>query len=65
MTREVPSQLGCPVVVRGAPPAGAQENSASQTLLPAEARKKSPAAPTPVVDAPAPCADGGATSPNG
>jgi hypothetical protein len=48
-----------------APLVGAQENSSSQTLPPAEARKKSPAAPTPVVNAPAPRAGGGATSPNG
>jgi hypothetical protein len=47
------------------PPARAQESSASQTLPPAEARKKSPTAPTPVADAPAPRAGGGATSPNG
>jgi hypothetical protein len=53
------------VVVQGAPPAGAQESSASQTLPPAEARKKSPTAPTPVADAPAPRAGGGAASPNG
>jgi hypothetical protein len=52
------------VVVQGAPPAGAQESSASQTLPPAEARKKSPAAPAPVADAPAPRADSGAASPN-
>jgi hypothetical protein len=53
------------VVVQGAPPAGARESSSSQTLSPAEARKKSPAAPTPVTDAPAPRAGGGAASPNG
>jgi hypothetical protein len=53
------------VVVQGAPPVGAQESSSSQTLHPAEARKKSPTAPTPVTDAPAPRADGGAASPNG
>jgi hypothetical protein len=47
------------------PLAGAQESSSSQTLLPAEARKKSPAAPTPVADAPAHRAGGGAASPNG
>jgi hypothetical protein len=34
-------------------------------LSPAEARKKSPAAPAPVVDAPAPRAGGGAASPSG
>jgi hypothetical protein len=49
----------------GAPPAGAQESSSSQTLPPAKARKKSPAAPTPIADAPAPRAGGGAASPNG
>jgi hypothetical protein len=48
----------------GVPPAGAQESSALQTLHSAEARKKCPAAPTPVADAPAPRAGGGATSPN-
>jgi hypothetical protein len=53
------------VVVQGAPLAGAQESSSSQTLPPTEARKKSPSAPTPVADAPAPRAGGGATSPNG
>jgi hypothetical protein len=54
-----------PRVVQGAPPARAQESSASQTLLPTEARKKSPAAPTPIVDALAPRAGDGAASPNG
>jgi hypothetical protein len=53
------------VVVQGAPPAGAQESSSSQTLSPAEARNKCHDAPTPVADAPAPRAGGGATSPNG
>jgi hypothetical protein len=53
------------VVVQGAPPAGAQESRSSQTLPPAETRKKSPAAPTPIADAPAPRAGGGAASPNG
>jgi hypothetical protein len=53
------------VVVQRAPLAGAQESSASQTLPPAEARKKSPAAPTPVTNAPAPRAGSGAASPNG
>jgi hypothetical protein len=53
------------MVVQGAPLVGAQESSASQTLPSAEARKKSPAAPTLVADAPAPRAGGGATSPNG
>jgi hypothetical protein len=47
------------------PPAGAQGSSSSQTISPAEARKKSPTAPAPVVDAPAPRADGGAASPSG
>jgi hypothetical protein len=36
------------MVVQGAPPTGAQESSALQTLPPTEARKKSPAAPAPV-----------------
>jgi hypothetical protein len=49
----------------GAPPAGAQGSSSSQTLSPAEARKKGPAAPAPIVDAPAPRAGGGAASPSG
>jgi hypothetical protein len=53
------------VVVQGAPPAGAQGSSSSQTLSPTEARKKSPAAPALVVDAPVPRAGGGAASPNG
>jgi hypothetical protein len=52
-------------MVQGAPPAGAYESSASQTLPPAKARKKSPTAPAPVADAPAPRAGGGAASPNG
>jgi hypothetical protein len=47
------------------PPVGAQETSASYTLPPAEARKKSSVAPAPIADAPAPRACGGATSPNG
>jgi hypothetical protein len=49
----------------GAPPVGAQGSSSSQTLSPTEARKKSLAAPTHVVDAPAPRAGGGAASPSG
>jgi hypothetical protein len=53
------------VVVQGAPPAGAHKSSASQTIPPTEARKKSPTAPAPVADAPAPRAGGGAASPNG
>jgi hypothetical protein len=56
---------GRSVVVQGAPPAEAQGNSSSQTLSPAKARKKSPAALAPVVDAPAPRAGGGAASPSG
>jgi hypothetical protein len=44
---------------------GSQESSASRTLPPAEARKKSPTTPTPVADAPTPRAGGGTTSPNG
>jgi hypothetical protein len=51
-------------MVQGAPPARAQESSASQTLPPTEVRKKSHAAPTHVTDALAP-RGGGATSPNG
>jgi hypothetical protein len=47
----------------GAPPGEAQGSSSSQTLSPAGARKKSPAAP--VVDAPAAHAGGGAVSPSG
>jgi hypothetical protein len=53
------------VVVKGTPPAGAQGSNASQTLPPAEARRKSPSAPAPSSDAPSPRAGGGATSPNG
>jgi hypothetical protein len=53
------------VVVQGAPPAGAQGSISSQTLSPAEARKKSPAAPAPVIDVPAPRAGGSAASPSG
>ena len=55
-------EAGRPVVVQGAPPEEAQGSSSSQTLSPAKARKKSPA--TPVVDAPAPHAGGGAASPS-
>jgi hypothetical protein len=44
---------------------GAQENNSSQTLSPAKARKKSPAASVLVVDAPTPRAGGGAASPSG
>jgi hypothetical protein len=40
--------IGRLMVVQGAPPTGAQESSALQTLPPTEARKKSPAAPAPV-----------------
>jgi hypothetical protein len=60
-------RLGVPFIVprQGAPPAGAQGSSSSQTLFPTEARKKSPAAPAPVVDAPAPRVGGGAASPSG
>jgi hypothetical protein len=53
------------MVVQGAPPVGAQGSSSSHTLSPAEARKNSPAAPAPVVNAPAPRAGGGAASPSG
>jgi hypothetical protein len=41
---------------------GAQESSASQTLPPTEVRRKSPAAPAPGTDAPAPRAGSGAIS---
>jgi hypothetical protein len=57
--------LGRLVVVQGVPPVGAQGSSSSQTLSPVGARKKSPAAPTPVVDVPAPHAGDDAASPNG
>jgi hypothetical protein len=53
------------VVVQGAPPAGTQESSALQTLPATEVRKKSPAAPAPIIDAPAPHASDGATSQDG
>jgi hypothetical protein len=56
---------GTPSGGAGAPLAGAQESNSSLTLPPAEAWKKSPAAPTPVANAPAPRAGGGAASPNG
>jgi hypothetical protein len=56
---------GSPSGGAGGASSGAQESSSSQTLPPAEARRKSPAAPTPIADAPAPCAGGGAASPNG
>jgi hypothetical protein len=59
------SSAGRLVVVQGVPPAGAQGSSSLQTLSPAEARKKSPAAPATVVDAPAPRAGGGVASPSG
>jgi hypothetical protein len=42
------------VVVQGASLAEVQEKAASQTPPPAEARGKSPAAPAPGIDAPAP-----------
>jgi hypothetical protein len=45
------------VVVQGAPLARAPGWGVSQTLPPAEARSKSPVAPSPDADAPAPCAD--------
>ena len=48
------------MVVQGAPPAGAQGSSSSQTLSPAGARKKSLAAP--VVNVPTPHAGGGPAS---
>jgi hypothetical protein len=49
-------------VVQGAPPEEARGSSSSQTLSPAGARKKSPAAP--VVDVPAPHAGNGAAAPS-
>jgi hypothetical protein len=52
-------------VVQGAPPEEAQGSSSSRTLSLAGARKKSPAAPAPVVDVPAPHVGGGAVSPSG
>jgi hypothetical protein len=57
--------VGMPSGGAGAPPARAQESSSSQTLPPAEARKKSPTAPTPVANVPAPRVGDGAASPNG
>jgi hypothetical protein len=51
--------------VQGAPPGEAQGSSSSRTLSPVGARKKSPTAPAPVVDVPAPHAGGGAASPSG
>jgi hypothetical protein len=65
------SSLGSPLAVRtpsggaGAPPAGAQESSASQTLPPAKVRKKCATALAPIADAPAPRAGDGAASPIG
>jgi hypothetical protein len=53
--------VGAPSGGAGAPPGEAQGSSSSQTLSPAGARKRSPAAL--VVDAPAPHAGGGAASP--
>jgi hypothetical protein len=49
----------------GAPPAGAQGSSFSQTPSPAGARKKSSVVPAPVVDALAPRVGGGVASPSG
>jgi hypothetical protein len=46
----------------GTPSAGAQRRGTSQTPPPAEAGRKSPAAPSPKVSVPAPRAGGGATS---
>jgi hypothetical protein len=48
--------------VQGAPREEARGSSSSQTLSPARARKKSPAAPA--VDVPAPHAGGSAASPS-
>jgi hypothetical protein len=50
---------------RGASLAEAQGKAASQTPPPAEARAKSPAAPTPGIGAPAPRAGGDVVSPGG
>jgi hypothetical protein len=55
--------MGCPMVVQGAPLAEAQGRAASQTPPPAEVRRKSPTAPAPGVDAPAPRAGGSVVSP--
>jgi hypothetical protein len=52
-------------VVQGASLAEVQGKEASQTPPPAEARGKSPAAPTPGVGAPAPRAGDDAVSPGG
>jgi hypothetical protein len=49
----------------GAPPAEARGSSSSQTLSPAKVRKKSPAAPAPVVNVLTPRAGGGVASPSG
>jgi hypothetical protein len=51
------------MVVKGAPPAGAQRRGASPTPPSAEMGRKSPFAPSPDVSVPAPGAGGGATSP--
>jgi hypothetical protein len=45
--------VGTPSGGAGEPAAGAQGSRSSQTLSPAEVRKKSPAAPAPVANAPA------------
>jgi hypothetical protein len=52
------------VVVQGASLAEVQGKAASQTPPPAEARGKSPAAPTPGIGAPAPRAGNDAVSPS-
>jgi hypothetical protein len=51
------------VVVQGTPLDEVQGRAASQTPPPAEAMGKSPTAPAPGVDIPAPRAGGGAVSP--
>jgi hypothetical protein len=70
-----PPSLGSPPVATPATrtpsggAGGASRGGTGEQLLtdlpPTEVRKKSPAAPTPVTDAPAPCAGRGAASPNG
>jgi hypothetical protein len=53
------------MVMQGASLAEVQGKAASQTPHPTEARGKSPAAPAPGIDAPAPRAGGDAVSPDG
>jgi hypothetical protein len=51
--------------MQGMPPARAQGSDTSQSLPSAEAGRKSPAAPAPSTDVPAPHAGGDTTSPSG